>query len=98
MLQKRDIAPEYFGEGITVWKDELVQLTWQSGIAFVYDRADVRAEAPFNYTGEGWGLTHDGTSLIMSDGTDELRFLDPATFAERRRLRVTAGGSPRART
>lgn len=94
VLQRRDVAPEYFGEGITVWKDELIQLTWQSGVAFVYDRGTFSPKRRFTYTGEGWGLTHDGTNLIMSDGTDVLRVLDPATFAERRRIRVTASGSP----
>ncbi len=94
VLQRRDIAHEYFGEGITVWKDELVQLTWQSGVGFVYDRQTFAPKRRFTYKGEGWGLTHDGAHLIMSDGTDELRFLDPTTFAERRRVRVTAGGSP----
>jgi glutaminyl-peptide cyclotransferase len=94
VLQRRDIAAEYFGEGITVWKDELFQLTWQSGVAFVYDKATFAPKRRYTYTGEGWGLTHDGTSLVMSDGTEFLRFLDPATFKERRRVRVTAAGSP----
>jgi glutaminyl-peptide cyclotransferase len=94
VLQKRDVAEEYFGEGITIWKDELFELTWQSGVAFSYDRATFAPKRRFKYTGEGWGLTHDGQSLIMSDGTEYLRFLDPATFAERKRIRVLAGGSP----
>jgi glutaminyl-peptide cyclotransferase len=94
VVQRRDIAAEYFGEGITVWKDELFQLTWQSGVAFVYDKATFAPKRRYTYTGEGWGLTHDGTSLVMSDGTEFLRFLDPATFKERRRVRVTASGSP----
>ena len=94
VLQKHDIPEPYFGEGIAVWNSELIQLTWQSGTAFVYDRQTFRPLRTFKYTGEGWGLTHDGTSLIMSDGTDALRFLDPVTFAERRRLRVTAVGAP----
>ena len=94
MVQKRDTARAYFGEGITVWKSELIQLTWQSNVAFVYDKATFEPRRSFKYKGEGWGLTHDGTSLIMSDGTDELRVLDPATFAERRRIKVTAVGMP----
>ena len=88
-------AAKYFGEGITICKYELFQLTWQSGVAFVYDRADVRAEALVQVPGEGLGA--DRTiehSLIMSDGTEFLRFLDPATFAERRRVRVTGVGAP----
>jgi glutaminyl-peptide cyclotransferase len=60
----------------------------------VYDRTTFEPRRTFSYTGEGWGLTHDGTSLIMSDGSDALRFLDPNTFQERRRIRVTAGGAP----
>jgi glutamine cyclotransferase len=94
VLQRHDIPAQYFGEGITVWKAELFQLTWQSGVAFVYDRETFAPRRTFRYTGEGWGLTHDGTGLIMSDGTDALRFLDPATFAERRRVTVTAAGQP----
>ena len=94
LLQRRDVPSEYFGEGITIWKSMLVQLTWQSGMAFVYDRNTFAPLRTFKYRGEGWGLTHDGTNLVMSDGTSELRFLDPDTFAERRRVRVTAAGKP----
>ncbi len=94
VLQRRDISADYFGEGITVWKNDLIELTWQSGIAFVYDKATFQRRRSFQYLGEGWGLTHDGVNLIMSDGTDRLRLLDPATFAERRRIQVTAAGVP----
>lgn len=94
VVQKRDVARAYFGEGITVWKSELIQLTWQSNVAFVYDKATFEPRRSFKYKGEGWGLTHDGTNLIMSDGTNELRVLDPTTFAERRRIKVTAVGMP----
>jgi glutamine cyclotransferase len=94
VLQKRDVAEPYFGEGITVWRSQIVQLTWQSGVAFVYDRRTFAPLRTFRYRGEGWGLTHDGTSLIMSDGSDVLRVLDPATFEIRRRIRVTASGRP----
>src|SRR5712671_1219312 len=92
--QKRDVPAQYFGEGITVWKNDLIELTWQSHVAFVYDRATFQPKKQFTYPGEGWGLTQDATSLIMSDGSDELRILDPVTFAERRRLKVTAAGAP----
>jgi glutaminyl-peptide cyclotransferase len=92
--QKRDVPAPYFGEGITVWKNDLIELTWQSHVAFVYDRATFAPRKQFSYPGEGWGLTHDGTNLVMSDGTDELRVLDPMTFAEKRRIKVTAAGSP----
>jgi glutamine cyclotransferase len=94
VLQKRDVSAEHFGEGITVWKSELIELTWQSHVAFVYDRATFAPRRTLSYPGEGWGLTHDGANLIMSDGTDELRVLDPASFAEKRRIKVTAAGAP----
>jgi glutaminyl-peptide cyclotransferase len=94
VVQKRDLARAYFGEGITIMKSELIQLTWQSHVAFVYDKTTFEPRRTFKYKGEGWGLTHDGASLFMSDGTDELRVLDPGTFAERRRIKVTAVGMP----
>jgi glutaminyl-peptide cyclotransferase len=94
VLQKRDVPPPHFGEGIAVWKSDLIELTWQTNVAFVYDKKTFEPRRTFKYSGEGWGLTHDATSLIMSDGTDELRVLDPATFAERRRIKVTAAGAP----
>ena len=94
VLEKRDVPAQYFGEGITVWKSDLIELTWQSQVAFVYDKTTLQPRRTFTYVGEGWGLTHDGVNLIMSDGTDRLRFLDPATFAERRRIWVTDGDLP----
>ena len=94
VLQKRDVPPPHFGEGITVWKDELIELTWKSNVAFVYDKKTFDPRRTFKYAGEGWGLTQDATNLYMSDGTDELRVLDPATFVERRRIKVTSAGAP----
>jgi glutamine cyclotransferase len=94
VLKKHDIPAQHFGEGITVFKTDLFELTWQSGVAFVYDRNTFALKKTFQYSGEGWGLTHDGTNLIMSDGSEFLRILDPVTFAERRRLRVTGVGQP----
>jgi len=94
VLQRRDVLPPHFGEGITVWKNDVIELTWQTHVAFVYDRATFAPKKQFNYPGEGWGLTQDAAGLIMSDGSDELRFLDPVTFAEKRRLKVTAAGAP----
>jgi glutamine cyclotransferase len=94
VTQKRDVPAQYFGEGITVWKTDLIELTWQSQVALVYDRDTFQQHRTFNYSGEGWGLTHDGVNLIMSDGTDYLRFLDPATFEVRRRTRVMVGDAP----
>ncbi len=89
VLQKYDVAAEYFGEGLTDWGSNLVQLTWQTHKGFVYDRFSFSLLRTFHYAGEGWGLTHDDKQLIMSDGTAFLRFLDPRTFREVRRLRVT---------
>jgi glutaminyl-peptide cyclotransferase len=94
VLQRRQLPDQYFGEGITVFKNQLFQLTWQSGVAFTYDAKTFTPGKSFKYRGEGWGLTHDGANLIMSDGTDAIRFLDPTTFNERRRVRVTAAGKP----
>jgi len=94
VLQKRDVPPEHFGEGITVFKNDVFELTWQSHVALVYDKATFAPRKQFSYPGEGWGLTSDGTNLIMSDGTNELRFLDPLTFTEKRRVKVTADGTP----
>jgi glutaminyl-peptide cyclotransferase len=94
VLQQRDLPAPHFGEGITVWKHDLIELTWQTHVAFVYDRNTFEPKKQFKYPGEGWGLTHDGANLIMSDGTSDLRVLDPVTFVEKRRIKVTAAGAP----
>ena len=94
VLQQVGIPGQYFGEGITLWRSSIVQLTWQSQIGFVYDRNTLAQLRTFRYQGEGWGLTHDGTSLIMSDGSASLRFLDPVKLSETRRLLVTDAGIP----
>ena len=94
VIKRRSVAETHFGEGITIWKNRIIELTWRSQIAFVYDRVSFEPRSSFQYTGEGWGLTHDASSLIMSDGTADLRFLDPDTFKERRRVTVTDGGRP----
>jgi glutaminyl-peptide cyclotransferase len=88
------LPPRYFGEGSTAWGKTIVSLTWQHGIAFRWDRDSFRQLGQFRYAGEGWGLTHDGKRLILSDGTAALRFLDPVTFAERGRVQVTWQGQP----
>lgn len=88
------LPAEYFGEGSTGWGKTIVSLTWKHGKGFRWDRDTLRMLSEFSYTGEGWGLTQDGKSLILSDGTSELRFLDPRTFAEQRRIRVTWRGRP----
>jgi glutamine cyclotransferase len=94
VLERRALDATYFAEGLTAWQDRLVQLTWQAGRGFVYDLASLDVVRTFEYTGEGWGLTHDGTQLLMSDGSSTLRRLDPGTFAERGRLAVRDRGSP----
>ena len=94
VLQRIDVAPEYFAEGLAVLGDRLVQLTWQNHQGFVYDRATFRREKEFAYDGEGWGLTTDGQSLILSDGTDRLRFLDPVTFEVKRTVDVVLVDHP----
>ena len=94
VLQNVALDPQYFGEGVTVWKDQIIQLTWQSHTGFVYDKGSFKLLKTFNYPSEGWGLTHDATSLIMSDGTPTIRFLDPVTFQETKRITVTDKGQP----
>jgi len=80
VLQLLSLQPQYFGEGIAVVGDKIVQLTWWSHVGFVYDRASFGLLQEFQYPTEGWGLTYDGSRLIMSDGTANLYFLDPVTF------------------
>jgi glutamine cyclotransferase len=82
ILQIRELSDQFFGEGIAIYGDELIQLTWQSHIGFVYDKNSFELLQEFNYPTEGWGITYDGTRLIMSDGTSTLHFLDPQTFEE----------------
>lgn len=94
--QQHDLAPEYFGEGITVIGDRVWQLTWQEQVAFLYDRATFDELQQVAYPTEGWGLTYDGTRLIMSDGTPTLYFRDPTTFEELGRVDVTYLGQPLA--
>src|SRR5262245_44932314 len=92
VLQQVPLAPEYFGEGIATWGDTILQLTWQSQLGFVYDRNTFKQLRTFKYSGEGWGLTHNATQLIMSDGSASLRFLDPKTLTETRGVLVTDAG------
>jgi glutamine cyclotransferase len=94
ILQFHVVPDQYFAEGLTDWKNTLIQLTWQSHIAFVYDRATFRLLRTLHYDGEGWGLTQDGKNLILSDGTSTLRFFDPQTFHETRRITVKDNGKP----
>jgi glutamine cyclotransferase len=94
VLQAKPIGAEYFGEGITDWKGSLIEITWQSEIGFVYDINTFERTKTWNYKGEGWGLTQDGTRIIMSDGTSELRFLDPETLKETGRITVRDARGP----
>jgi glutamine cyclotransferase len=94
VLRRRDNEPSLFAEGLALAGDALYQITWQDGRALVFRRADFAPIREHSYEGEGWGLCHDGTSLVMSDGSDELVFRDPATFAARRAVRVTLEGNP----
>ena len=80
VLQKHDLAREYFGEGITILGDKIYQLTWREMTAFEYDLKDFKLLRELRYSGEGWGLTNDGTNLIMSDGTHVIRFVNPQDF------------------
>ena len=92
--KKVDLSNEYFGEGLTVFKGKIYQLTWKNKMGFIYDAATFKKLGTFPYTGEGWGLTHDDTSLILSDGTNIIRFLDPETFKVTRSIEVFNQGSP----
>jgi len=94
VLQVQALEQRYFGEGIALVGDSIVQLTWQSGVGFVYDKTTFQRTRTFNYRGEGWGLTYDGTRLIMSDGTSTLRFLDSKTLQETAKLQVRDGSRP----
>ena len=94
ILQKVSLPFEYFGEGITLLNGKLYQLTWQHQTGFIYDPVTFQKIGEFKYHGEGWGLTHDGQFLILSDGTNRLRFIDPGTFQVKQIISVTDRGAP----
>jgi len=94
VLQMQKLEEQHFGEGIALVGNSLIQLTWQSGVGFVYDKNTFERTRTFSYKGEGWGLTYDGTRVIMSDGTPTLRFLDPQTLKQVGKLEVRDGGTP----
>jgi glutaminyl-peptide cyclotransferase len=94
VARRISVDRRYFAEGLAAWGPNLVQLTWETGVAFVYDRATFALLRTFTYQGEGWGLSDDGRQLVMSDGSSTLRFLDPATFAVTRRVTVLDGARP----
>lgn len=93
VVRQAMIPPQYFGEGLVNWGNKLVSLTWQNGLGFIWDRATFRRIGEWRYPGEGWALTQNGREIVMSDGTPQLRFLDPNTLKERRRVTVTVNGS-----
>jgi glutamine cyclotransferase len=94
VLKQVSVPSQFFAEGLAVMGDQAFQLTWQSGKGFVYDVDTFRLEKEFAYDGEGWGLATDGHSLILSDGTNRIRFLDPTTFRVVRTIEVTEEGKP----
>lgn len=94
VLQKIALPDKYFGEGLVEWQKTLVQLTWTTGVAFVYDRQSFKTLQQHSYTGEGWGLTRTDTHLVMSDGTPTIRLLDPKTFAVTKRIQVHDENGP----
>jgi glutamine cyclotransferase len=93
VLQKDMLPSQYFGEGITIVGNKIIQLTWQSHIGFIYDKTTFALLGNFSYTTEGWGLTFDGKHLIMSDGSDNLYFLDPTTFQRSGQVSVHDGNT-----
>jgi glutamine cyclotransferase len=91
VLQKASLPAQEFGEGLTIFHGKIYQLTWLSKKGFIYAFDSFRQIGEFHYESEGWGLTHDNTSLILSDGTNTLRFIDPASFTVTRTVEVYAG-------
>ncbi len=95
VLEKVDVPPTYFAEGLTIFDGKLYQLTWQHHKGFIYDLKSLKKQGEFRYDGEGWGLTSDGESLILSDGTNQIRFIDPKSYEVKRTITVRdEGGQP----
>lgn len=94
VLKKVDVPLPYFAEGLTALNGKLYQLTWLHSVGFIYDEKSFERVGEFQYEGEGWGLTTDGQSLILSDGSNRLRFIDPASFRVNRQISVTDRGIP----
>jgi glutamine cyclotransferase len=94
VLKKVKVSREYFAEGIAIFQGRIFQLTWQSHKGFIYDAGDLKPVGEFSYEGEGWGLTHDDRSLIMSDGTNQIRFLDPVSLKTERTISVFNNNHP----
>ena len=94
ILQMHRLPDELFGEGMTIYDNRIIQLTWKSNLGFVYDKDSFQPMGQFSYPTEGWGITHDGQQLIMSDGTSTLHFLNPETFQETGRIDVRDSDRP----
>jgi len=94
VVQQINLAPEFFGEGITVVNQQIIELTWRSQIGFVYAQSSFGRLRFFNYPGEGWGLTNDGTQIYMSDGSAQIRCWDAGSLLEKRRFTVRDAGRP----
>ena len=94
VVQRANLPPEMFGEGIAPWHGRLIGLTWKAQLGYVLDLDTFDTKGKFGYPGEGWGLTHDDKSIVMSDGTADIRFLNPDTLIETHRIHVTAQGKP----
>ena len=94
IVRRRPMQTDVFGEGSTILGGRIISLTWKNETGYIWRRKDLKPIGTFSYSGEGWGLTHDGSALIMSDGSAELRFLHPQTFEEQRRVSVTWEGEP----
>jgi len=94
IVKIKSLPHRYFGEGVTMFKDRLIQLTWKSGVGFVYNKQSFRTVNTFLLTGEGWGITTDTNYLIVSDGSNRLYFLDPETFAVSNTIRIRDPNGP----
>ena len=94
VVQRATLPPDMFGEGIAPWNGHLVGLTWKAQMGYVLDLDSFDTKGQFGYPGEGWGLTHNGSEMVMSDGTADIRFLNPQTLVETHRIHVSAQGKP----
>jgi len=94
VLQRVNLEPEFFGEGVTIFRNKIVQLTWTTQVGFVYDLLTFHVLRQFSYSGEGWGLTSNSVELFMSDGTSEIHVLNSETFKEKRHFKVHDGSKP----
>jgi len=94
ILQEYNLSADYFGEGITSVNNTIIQLTWDTNIGFIYDKTSFALLENFSFNTQGWGLTFDGKNLIMSDGTNNIYFLDPTTFERTGQIQVHDGNTP----